>query len=193
MKRKALLIDDHLPSRNSLARALREQGCEVIGEAADEESAVGLARALSPDVVFVAFGLSGADGVTVARHLMEARPLPIVMLTSHFEKDTIERAKAAGVMAYLVKPLRKEELLPAIELAISRYAELRSLRTDNETLKKMLASRKLIERAKGILMKSQGLSEADAFALLQKKSMTSHLPMVEIARAIILAEDVKRG
>lgn len=193
MKRKVLIIDDHLPSRTFLARALHEEGCEVIGEAADARSAVHLVSTLSPDVILIAVGLPDMDGVSAARKIMEAKPLPIVLLTSHSEKDTVERAKTAGIMAYLVKPLRKEELLPNVELAISRFAELASLRKDNENLKKTLESRKVIERAKGLLMKNQGLSEPDAFSLMQKKSMTSHRPMVEIAQAIILAEEMKQA
>jgi len=141
-------------------------------------------------------GLPDMDGISAAGKIMEERATPIVLLTSHYEPGTIERAKAAGVMAYLVKPLREEELLPAVELAISRFEEFMSLRKENENLKRTLEARKTIERAKGILMKQQDLSEAEAFSLIQKKSMDMRKPMAEIAHAIILAEEMiekKRG
>ena len=117
----------------------------------------------------------------------------IIILTSHYEPNTIERAKAAGVMAYLIKPLREEELLPAVELAVSRFAEFLSLRKENQDLKDTLQARKTIERAKGILMKKFGFSEAEAFTTIQKKSMDTRKSMVEIARAIILTEEIAKA
>jgi len=117
----------------------------------------------------------------------------IIILTSHYEPNTIERAKAAGVMAYLIKPLREEELLPAVELAVSRFAEFLSLRKENQDLKDTLEARKTIERAKGILMKKFGFSEAEAFTTIQKKSMDTRKSMVEIARAIILTEEIAKA
>ncbi|MBI2347758.1 MAG: ANTAR domain-containing protein, partial [Deltaproteobacteria bacterium] len=117
-------------------------------------------------------------------------PFPVILLTSHYDAETIERTKGAGVMAYLIKPLREEELLPTVELAISRFAEFVSLRRENEDLKKTLEARKAIERAKGILMKSRGLSEPEAFSLIQRKSMDMRRPMAEIAQAIVLMEEI---
>jgi len=187
------VIDDHLPSKTSLIKALIEKSFEVVGEGSDSRAALALAKTAAPDAVLMAVGLPDQDGISVAQAIMEENPLPIVLLTSHYEADTIERAKAAGVMAYLLKPLRQEELVPAIELAISRFAEFSSLRRENEDLKKTLEARKTIERAKGILMKRQGLSEAEAFSLIQKKSMDTRKPMAEIAQAIILTEEVTKG
>lgn len=186
------MIDDHIPSKTFLVRALAQRGFEVVGEGESGKAALGLATSAAPDVVLMAVGLPDTDGISVAREIMESRPLPIVLLTSHYEAETIERAKGAGVMAYLIKPLREEELLPTIELAISRFAEFVSLRKANEDLKKTLEARKVIERAKGILMKSRGLSEPEAFALIRKKSMETRKPMPEIAQAIILTEEISR-
>ncbi|MEK6614278.1 MAG: response regulator [Candidatus Binatota bacterium] len=196
MKRRVLVLDDHLPSKAFLIRALTERGFEVVGEGKSGRDALRLAQAVTPDVILMAVGLPDMDGISAASKIMEEHAAPIVLLTSHYEPGTIERAKAAGVMAYLVKPLREEELLPAVELAILRFEEFMSLRKENENLKRTLEARKTIERAKGILMKQQDLSEAEAFSLIQKKSMDMRKPMAEIAHAIILAEEMiekKRG
>jgi len=196
MKRRVLVLDDHLPSKAFLIKALTERGFEVVGEGKSGHDALRLAQAVTPEVILMAVGLPDMDGISAASKIMEERATPIVLLTSHYEPGTIERAKAAGVMAYLVKPLREEELLPAVELAISRFEEFMSLRKENENLKRTLEARKTIERAKGILMKQQDLSEAEAFSLIQKKSMDMRKPMAEIAHAIILAEEMiekKRG
>jgi AmiR/NasT family two-component response regulator len=191
-KRRVLVIDDHLPSRAFLVKALNEKGFGVVGEGASGKGALKLAQATAPDVVLMSVGLPDIDGIRAAQNIMEENPLPIVLLTSHYDTETIERAKEAGVMAYLLKPLREEELLPVTELAISRFEEFISLRRENEDLKKTLEARKAIERAKGVLMKQQGLSEPEAFSLIQKKSMDLRKPMAEIAQAIILSEEIKK-
>ena len=192
MKRRVLVIDDHLPSKTFLIKALAKKGFNVVGESTSGKGAAELTKATLPDVILMAVGLPDVDGISVAREIMEESPLPIVLLTSHYEAENIERAKGSGVMAFLLKPLREEELFPAIELAVSRFAEFISLRRENEDLKKTLEARKVIERAKGILMKSRGLSEAKAFALIRKKSMETRRPMPEIAQAIILTEEMGR-
>ncbi len=191
MKRRVLVVDDHIPSRTFLVQALGKCGFEVVGEGVNGKSALGLVRNTSPEVVLMAVGLPDIDGISAAREIMEQAPHPIVLLTSHAETETIEGAKEAGVMAYLIKPLREEELRPAIELAVSRFSEFVSLRREKEDLRKTLEARKLIERAKGILMKTGGLSEAEAFATIQKKSMNMRKSMAEIAQAIVLAEEIK--
>jgi response regulator NasT len=187
-----LVIDDHLPSRAFLVKALNEKGFGVVGEGASGKGALQLAQATVPDAILMSVGLPDIDGIRAAQNIMEENPLPIVLLTSHYDTATIERAKEAGVMAYLLKPLREEELLPVTELAISRFEEFISLRRENEDLKKTLEARKAIERAKGVLMKQQGLSEPEAFSLIQKKSMDLRKPMAEIAQAIILSEEIKK-
>lgn len=191
MRRRVLVIDDHFPSRASLIQALLQRGFEVAGEAVSGKDGLRLARRAAADVILMAVGLSDGDGIDSAREIMERWPMPIVLLTSHYDAETIDRAAKAGVMGYLVKPVRDEELSPAIELAISRFAEFSSLRKENEDLRKTIEARKLIERAKGILMKTGALSEAEAFATIQRKSMNLRKSMAEIAQAIVLAEEIK--
>jgi len=190
--RKVLVIDDHDPSRRNLAGALALSGYEVVGEGSSGKTAVALVAATTPEVVLMAVGLPDLDGINAARNIMEAIPLPIVLLTSHHDTSTIERAKQAGVMGYLIKPLRERELHPVIELAISHFHEFAELQKQNKELKKTLEARKIIERAKGILMRQQGFSEAEAFSSIQRKSMDMRKPMAEIAQAIILSEEVAK-
>jgi two-component system, response regulator PdtaR len=192
MKRRVLVIDDHVSSRSYVVNALTGRGFAVVGEGASGKGALKLTQTTGPDVVLMAVGLPDIDGISAAQKIMENNPLPIVLLTSHHETDTIERAKGTGVMAYLLKPLREEELLPSVELAISRFEEFISLRKENEDLKKTLEARKTIERAKGILMRTERLTEAEAFSLIQKKSMDLRKPMAEIAQAIVLTEEIKK-
>lgn len=191
--RRLLVIDDHEPSRRYLVKILTEARYEVAGEAASGGLAVAMARSAVPDVVLMAVGLPDMDGIEATRRLMQSRPLPVVLTTSHYDAATIERAKQAGVMAYLVKPLRAEEIIPAVELAVSRFREFLFLREENSLLKENLEARKLIERAKGLLMAQRKLSEEQAYGLLKKTSMNSRKPMAEIARAIILAGGLLGG
>jgi AmiR/NasT family two-component response regulator len=190
--RRVLVIDDHDPSRRNLAGALALSGYEVVGEGASGKAALALVAATTPEIVLMAVGLPDLDGINAARSIMEATPLPIVLLTSHHDAGTIERAKRAGVMGYLIKPLRERELHPAIELAISHFREFAELQKQNKELKKTLEARKIIERAKGILMQRQGFSEREAFSSIQRKSMDMRKPMTEIAQAIILSEEVAK-
>jgi len=140
----------------------------------------------------MAVGLADLDGIDAAREIMTVSPLPIVMVTSHSDPVTVTRATQAGVMSYLVKPLRVEELAPAIELAVSRFSEFVSLREEVFTLKLNLEERKLIERAKGLLMEQRHLSEERAYSLMKKASMNMRKPMVDIAQAILLAGGLLR-
>ena len=190
--RRVLIIDDHLPSRQGLTEALVDCGFTIVGEGTRGGSALQLAVATGPDVILMAIGLPDLDGIRAARKVMQAKPVPIVLLSSHYDAETIERAKRAGVMGYLIKPLRAGELLPAVELAVSHFQEFIALRKENENLKKTLEARKVIERAKGILMASKGFSEAEAFSLIQKKSMDLRKPMAEIAQALILSEELSK-
>lgn len=191
--RRVLVIDDHVPSRDNLKRALAASGCQVVGEGTSGKGAEELASATVPDVVLMAVGLSDLDGIRAARRIMQSRPVPVILVSSHYDTETVERAKRAGVMGYLLKPLRDVELLPTIEIAVSQFQEFVTLRKENENLRKTLEARKIIERAKGILMKSKGLSEAEAFSLIQKKSMDLRKPMSEIAQAVILSEELSKA
>jgi two-component system, response regulator PdtaR len=146
-----------------------------------------MARTAAPDAILMAVGLPDGDGIETSQDVMRAHPVPIVLVTSHYDAATIERAKRAGIMGYLVKPLRPEELSPAIELAITRFQEFVALREENFNLKETLEARKLIERAKGLLMEQRHLSEDQAYTLIKKTSMNMRKPMVDVAQAIILA------
>lgn len=189
-KKCVVIVDDSLKSRETLGSALKRLGFEVVGEGSSGSEAIRLAQELKPDVMFLAVGLPDMDGLSVAAHILETLSLPILILSSHLDQELIQRAKEGGVMAYLLKPLREEELLPAIELAISRFEEFNALRKENADLKRTLEDRKLIERAKGILMEREGISEQMAFARIQKTSMNTRRAMADIAQAILLSEAV---
>jgi two-component system, response regulator PdtaR len=191
--RRVLVIDDHEPSRRHLVRTLTEAKYEIAGEGASGKLALTMVRTAAPDVIVMAVGLPGMDGIEAAREMMRAQPLPIVLITSHYDTATIERAKQAGVMGYLVKPLRAEELSPTIELAVTRYQDFLSLHQENSTLKENLASRKLIERAKGLLMAQRKLSEEQAYTLIKKTSMNMRKPMADVAQAILLAGGILKS
>ena len=191
--RRVLVIDDHEPSRKYLVELLIQRGYEIAGEGVSGELALTMAETLAPDVILMAVGLSDLDGIDAARAILRSNPLPIILLTSHFDAATIDRAKQAGVMAYLVKPLRAEELSPTIELAISRFREFSSLQEENSTLKENLAGRKLIERAKGLLMAQRNISEAEAYSLIKKASMNMRKPMADVAQAILVSAEITEG
>lgn len=185
--RRVLVIDDHQPSRRHLVAFLNSGGYEITGEGASGKAAVALATSAAPDVILMAVGLPDVDGIETSRDVMRARPLPIVLITSHYDATTIERAKRAGVMGYLVKPLRPEKLSPAIEVAITRFQDFVALREENANLKEILEARKIIERAKGLLMQRRSVSDEYAYTLIKKASMNMREPMAEVAQAIILA------
>lgn len=142
--RRVLVIDDHQPSRRHLVAILNSGGYKITGEGASGKAAVALVTSAAPDVILMAVGLPQVDGIESTRDVMRARPLPIVFITSHCDATTIDRAKRAGVMGYLVKPLRPEELSPAIELAITRFEAFVALREENLNLKEALEARKII-------------------------------------------------
>ena len=169
-----------------MAEAVGSVGDVIVGVGASVEEAPALVERHRPDVAILAVGLRDGDGVDAARAVMDRAPCPIVLLTSRTDAAVIERARTAGVMAFLVKPLRPEELAPAIHLAVARFREFEAVTRENETLKKAIESRKLVERAKGLLMERQGLTEAEAFRRIQKTAMDSRRPMVEVARAFLL-------
>jgi two-component system, response regulator PdtaR len=184
--RRVLIIDDHEPSRKTLVATLRQSGYEIAGEGSSGSTAVALATTTGPDIVLLAVGLPDLDGIHAARNIMRAQPVPIVLITSHYDATTVERATKSGAMGYLIKPLRNGELTPAIELAISRFKDFVSLQEENETLKENLEARKVIERAKGMLMEQKALSEEQAYSLLKKASMNMRKPMVDVAETVIL-------
>src|SRR5262245_49780520 len=191
--RRVLVIDDHEPSRKHLVKILIDNLYEIAAEGASGKLAAELARSAAPDVILMAVGLSDIDGIEAARDMMRSRPLPVVLVTSRHDSATVERAKEAGVMGYLIKPLRGAEIGPTIELAITRFRDFLSLREENSTLKENLETRKVIERAKGLLMEQRKLTEEQAYSLIKKASMNSRKPMADVAQAIILAGGFFKG
>jgi response regulator NasT len=182
-----IVADDESLVRVDLREALTELGYLVVGEVGDGQSAVNMARELDPDVVVMDVKMPGMDGIEAARILTQERVAPVVLLTAYSQTDLIERAKEAGVVGYLVKPFRETDLAPAIELALARFAEFRALQDEVGNLTEALETRKKVEKAKGILMDKQGMTESEAFRKIQKMSMNTRKPMKEVAEAIILA------
>jgi AmiR/NasT family two-component response regulator len=188
---RILIAEDETIIRLDLRSLLERAGYDVVGEARDGEEAVALARELEPDLAVMDVKMPKLDGIEAARQMMEARPLPIVMLTAFGEQDLVSRAVDVGVFGYLVKPFREHDVLPAIEAARARFAELVEVRAEVESLSEALVARKAIERAKGLLMEKESLNEADAFARLRKASQVSGRPLRVIAEAVIATFDVK--
>jgi response regulator NasT len=189
-KLRILIADDEPLIRLDLKNMLESLGYEVIAEAGDGVSAVEAARTLKPDVAILDIKMPGMDGIDAANILNSEKIAPVVLLTAYSDMDLINRAKEAGVFAYLVKPFRESDLRPAIEVAISRYKEFLALEEEVSELEDKLETRKLIERAKGILMDQYGLKEQEAFRRIQVQSMNTRKSMKEIAEAIIIAHSV---
>src|SRR5438067_10468128 len=182
---KILIAEDETIIRLDLVELLRRAGLEVCGEARDGEEAVALARELEPDLAIMDVKMPKLDGIDAARKILDERPIPIVMLTAYGQDELVSRAVEAGVFGYLVKPFRESDLLPAIHTARARHEELAALREEAESLAEALAARKAIERAKGLLMTKEGLTEQDAFARLRKASQASGRPLKVIAEAVV--------
>src|SRR6267142_2522935 len=180
-----LIAEDETLIRLDLRDMIERAGLNVCAEAHDGEQAVALARTTEPDVAILDVKMPSLDGVEAARQILRARPIPIVIVSAYTEQALVARAADAGVFGYLAKPFREEDLLPAIATARARFGELSAVRDQVETLADALAARKAIERAKGILMEKQALSEDAAFARLRKASQVSGRPMRVIAEAVI--------
>ncbi len=185
---RVIIADDESVIRMDLREMLTNLGYLVIGEVGDGRSAVNLARELKPDVVIMDIKMPDMDGIDAAKALTEERVAPVLLLTAYSQQELIERAKEAGVVGYIVKPFRESDLSPAIEVSVARFAEFRALEKEVGSLKLALETRKLVDRAKGILMDSQGMTEAEAFRKIQKMSMNIRKPMKDVAEAIILAQ-----
>lgn len=188
---RVIIADDESVLRLDLKEMLTNLGYIVVGEVGDGESAVNLARKLMPDLVIMDIKMPGMDGIEAAQILTQERVAPVLLLTAYSQRDLWERAKEAGVVGYLVKPFREGDLAPAMEVVLSRYREFQTLEKEVEDLKEALETRKVVERAKGILMEVQGLTEPQAFRRIQKMSMDTRRSMKEIAEAIILAHQAK--
>jgi two-component system, response regulator PdtaR len=182
---RVLIAEDETIIRLDLRDLLERAGFEVCAEARDGEEAVELARAENPDVAVLDVKMPRLDGIEAARRILDERPIPIVMLTAYGQPELVARAAEAGVFGYLVKPFREADLLPAIETARVRHEELTALRAEAESLAEALAARKAIERAKGLLMQKEGLTEQEAFARLRKASQVSGRPLKVVAEAVV--------
>jgi len=182
---RILIAEDETIIRLDLRSLLEGAGFEVCAEAKDGLEAVELARSEQPDLAVLDVKMPRLDGIEAARRILATRPLPIVMLTAYAQTDLVERAADAGAFGYLVKPFREADLLPAIKAARARHEELAALREEAESLAEALAARKSIERAKGLLMDKEGLSEQDAFARLRKASQVSGRPLKVVAEAVV--------
>src|ERR1700704_4158579 len=182
---RILVAEDETIIRLDLRDLLERAGFEVCAEARDGEEAVALARSEQPDLAIMDVKMPRLDGIEAARRILEENPIPIVMLTAYGQEELVSRAVEAGVFGYLVKPFREQDLLPAIATARARHEELSAVREEAESLAEALAARKAIERAKGLLMEKEGLSETEAFDRLRKASQVSGRPLKVIAEAVV--------
>lgn len=183
--RRVLVAEDEALIRLDLVEMLREEGYEVVGQASDGADATRLAEDLRPDLVILDIKMPKVDGIDAASTIAGNRTAPVVILTAFSQRDLVERARDAGAMAYLVKPFTKTDLVPAVELAMSRFAELRTLEEEVAGLNERLETRKLIERAKGRLMNSHGMSEPEAFRWIQRAAMDRRTTMKNVADVVL--------
>lgn len=188
---RIIIADDESLIRLDLREMLTHLGYDVIAEAGDGQTALDLARKLRPDLVIMDIKMPDVDGITAAEGLTRERIAPVVLLTAYSDQALVERAKEAGVVGYIVKPFREAELMPVIELSLSRFQEFQALEREVGDLKEALESRKIIERAKGVLMEVHGLREAEAFHRIRKASMDARKSMREVAEAILLTHEME--
>lgn len=187
---RIVIADDEPIIRLDLRKTLENMGHQVVAEAGDGAKAVEVARDLKPDIVILDIKMPELDGIDAAKLITTEGIAPVLLLTAYSQKDLVDRAKDAGVFAYLVKPFKEADLLPAMEIAISRYEEFIELENEVSDLENKLDTRKAVDRAKGILMDQYGLKEQEAFRRIQVQSMNTRKSMREIAEAIIIAHSV---
>ena len=185
MATRVVIAEDEAIIRLDLREILEEEGYVVVGETGRGDDAVRLARELSPDIAILDIKMPGMDGITAAKAITAERLCGVLILTAFSQRDFIEQARDAGALAYLVKPFQKSELVPAIELAIGRHREVVALATEVRDLEEQLETRKVVDRAKGVLMDRHGLSEANAFAFIQRTAMSERSKMRAVAERII--------
>ncbi len=183
--RRVVIAEDEALIRLDLAEMLAEEGYDVVGQAGDGEKAVALAEELRPDLVVLDVKMPKLDGITAAQRIAEQRIAPVVILTAFSQRELVERARDAGAMAYLVKPFAQHDLVPAVEMAVSRFAELQLLEAEVADLSERLETRKAVDRAKSVLQRQLELSEPDAFRWIQKTAMDLRLSMRQVADGVI--------
>ncbi|GIG54480.1 transcriptional regulator [Demequina activiva] len=184
-KRRAVVAEDEALIRMDIVETLTEAGYDVVGEAANGEEGFALAQEHQPDVVVMDIKMPVMDGITAAEKIAAERLAPVVLLTAFSQTELVERARDAGAMAYVVKPFTPADLLPAVEIAASRFAEIRALESEIADITERMETRKKVERAKGLLMENMRLNEPEAFRWIQKTSMDRRLTMREVAEAVI--------
>jgi response regulator NasT len=185
---RVLIAEDEALIRLDLKEMLEEEGYVVVGEAGDGETAVALAESLRPDLVILDVKMPVLDGIAAAERIARQRIAPVVILTAFSQRDIVEKAREAGAMAYVVKPFQKHDLLPAVEMARSRFREIADLEAEVGDLTERLETRKAVERAKGVLMAEHGLSEPDAFRWIQRTSMDRRTTMRAVAEQVLAGE-----
>jgi two-component system, response regulator PdtaR len=190
MDMRILIADDEPLIRMNLRETLVELGYLVVGDAGDGLSALNMARQLKPDLVLLDVKMPRMDGIAVAKVLCEEDLAPVLLLTAYSDRDLVVSARDAGVLGYLVKPIREAELMPLIEITRARWLEQHSRKQEAAVLRDRLETRKMIERAKGYLMDSQGMTEAEAFRRIQQLAMNSRKTMREVAQALLLAQQI---
>ena len=183
--RRVVIAEDEALIRLDLREMLEEEGYEVCGEAGDGRTAVDLAEELRPELVILDVKMPVLDGIAAAEEIARKRIAPVIILTAFSQRDLVEKAREAGAMAYLVKPFQKKDLLPTIEMALSRYSELVALETEVGDLQGQIEARKLVDRAKSALMTAQGMSEPEAFRWLQRTAMDRRLTMRAVAELVL--------
>ncbi|MBA2759454.1 MAG: response regulator [Chloroflexia bacterium] len=190
-KWRIIIADDESLIRLDLREMLTHIGYDVVAEAGDGRTAIDLAKNLRPDLLIMDIKMPDLDGIAAAEELTRERIAPVVLLTAYSDQALVERARQAGVVGYVVKPFREAELMPVIELSRARFDEFRTLEREVGSLKDALETRKVVERAKGVLMESRGMRESEAFHRIRKASMDARKSMKEVAEAILLAHDME--
>lgn len=180
-----VIAEDEAIIRLDLRELLEEEGYAVVGETGRGDEAIDLVRELVPDLVILDVKMPGLDGLSAARHIASERLAAVLILTAFSQRDLIEQARDAGALAYLVKPFQKSELIPAVEVALGRFQEMKALADENSSLAEQLETRKIVDRAKGRLMDAHDLSEADAFRFLQKTAMDTRSTLKQVANDVI--------
>jgi response regulator NasT len=182
---RVVIAEDEAIIRLDLKETLQEEGYDVVGETGRGDEAVDLVRRLMPDLAILDIKMPGLDGLSAAKEISEERTAAVLILTAFSQRDLIERARDAGALAYLVKPFQKSELIPAVEVALGRFQEMKALHDEKLSLEEQLATRKLVDRAKGRLMDTYSMSEGDAFRFIQKTAMDSRRKHKDVAQDVI--------
>ncbi len=188
MPTRVVIAEDEAIIRLDLKETLEEEGYEIVGETGRGDEAVDLVKQHEPDIAILDIKMPGLDGLSAAREIAGERRAAVLILTAFSQRDLIEQARDAGALAYLVKPFQRSELIPAIEVAIGRFREIKALQDQTESLEDQLETRKVVDRAKGKLMDERGLSEADAFSFIQKTAMQERMTMKAISERVIAGE-----